>query len=350
MTGAIFTNAIFYYTTLKGAIFTNAIFIDADLSGEGVEFNESDFTGANLTRANLTGATLTGVTFTDANFSGANLSEAELSYADFSGANLTRAMFNEANLTGADLTGADLTGADLTGADLTGANLTGAELTEVDLTESDLTESDSETDLSETDSTRTDLTNEKTPDLKLSPSYKAIARDQIGFHIFDMEVQVLEYLKSTEGIDAIAFLYYSTYYLINKSTLAQLIDTRSRINSVEYSQGSIPLMKVESTGIPLRFSYIHVSYIKHILTKTSNKIEDRMFELVSTGEEVDMDYDRGRLFKLKKIKNAGDIVLNTIRRAASANKTKKSLICSYDVASLGSIKLCLSPLSQNFTS
>jgi hypothetical protein len=140
-----------------------------------------------------------------------------------------------------------------------------------------------------------------------------------------MEVQVLEYLKSTEGIDAIAFLYYSTYYLINKSTLAQLIDTSSRINSVEYSRGSIPLMKVESTGIPLRFSYIHVSYIKHILTKTSNKIEDRMFELVSTGEEVDIDYNgRGRLFKLKKIKNAGDIVLNTIRRAASANKTKKS--------------------------
>jgi hypothetical protein len=85
-------------------------------------------------------------------------------------------------------------------------------------------------------------------------------------------------------------------------------------------------IKVESIGIPLRFSYIPVSYIKYILT-TSNKIEDRMFELVSTGEKIETkDGDSGFLFKLNKIKNAGDIVLNTIRRAATANKTKKSKI------------------------
>ena len=52
-----------------------------------------------------------------------------------------------------------------------------------------------------------------------------------------------------------------------------------------------------------------------------------MFELVSTGEEIETkDKDSGLSFKLKKIKNAGDIVLNTIRRAATINKTKKSKI------------------------
>jgi hypothetical protein len=49
-----------------------------------------------------------------------------------------------------------------------------------------------------------------------------------------MEVKVFEYLKSAEGIDAIASLYYSTYYLIDKSTLAQLIDEKSEIGSVVY--------------------------------------------------------------------------------------------------------------------
>ena len=84
-------------------------------------------------------------------------------------------------------------------------------------------------------------------------------------------------------------------------------------------------MKVEKIGIPLRFSCIPVSYIDHVLN-TSNKIEDRMFELVSTGEEVS-SYDSrttGMLFKLKKIKIAGNIILNTFRRAA--NKTKKSKV------------------------
>ena len=141
-------------------------------------------------------------------------------------------------------------------------------------------------------------------------------------YVFDMEVKVIEYLKSTEGINAVAFLYYSTYYLINKSTLAQLINPKSEIKSVVNSDNDVPLMKVEALGIPLRFSYIPVSYIKYTL-KTSNKIEDRMFELVSTGEKT---INNGLLFKLKKIKNAGNIVLNTIRRAATVNKTKKSKI------------------------
>ena len=108
--------------------------------------------------------------------------------------------------------------------------------------------------------------------------------------------------------------------------MQELIDVRSAINSILYSEDGVRLMKVESIGIPLRFSYIPVSYINHVLN-TSNKIEDRMFELVSTGEKASIDYGASvLLFKLKKIKNAGNIVLNTIRRAASANKTKKSKI------------------------
>ena len=44
---------------------------------------------------------------------------------------------------------------------------------------------------------------------------------------------------------------------------------------------------------------------------------------MSTGEKT---INNGLLFKLKKIKNAGNIVLNTIRRAATANKTKKGKV------------------------
>jgi hypothetical protein len=92
--------------------------------------------------------------------------------------------------------------------------------------------------------------------------------------------------------------------LINKSTLTELIDTKSSINSVVFSDDNNQLLKTVSMGIPLRFSYIPVSYIKHVI-KTSDKIEDRMFELVSTGEEVTLDDDTtGVLLKLKKIKNA----------------------------------------------
>ena len=200
------------------------------------------------------------------------------------------------------MTGANLTG--VTGADLTNA-ITGPVMTEAELAFMSRPA--------------------KLSPVKLSPSYKAIPRDQIGFNLFGMEVKVFEYLKSSEGMDAIAFLYYSTYYLINKSTLTQLIDEKSVIKSIVYSDDNNPLMKVESIGIPLRFSYIPVSYIKYIL-KTSNKIEDRMFELVSTGKEIhfdDYDSSSGLLFKVKKIKHAGNIVLNTIRRAATAKKNKK---------------------------
>jgi hypothetical protein len=46
-------------------------------------------------------------------------------------------------------------------------------------------------------------------------------------------------------------------------------------------------MKVEFMGIPLRTSYVPVPEIEYVL-KTSNKIEDRMFELVSTDDKKNL--------------------------------------------------------------
>jgi uncharacterized protein YjbI with pentapeptide repeats len=333
-----FENTNFSYaqlqkTKFENCTFTKAHFGDTNFTGanlSGLNLAKNDFTAANFTGADLTGANLSGADLTEANLSGAVLIEADLTKAtlieaDLTKATLMKAKLLEANLSGANLTDANLTDANLsgakftdatdaitilTGAILTGADLRGVELTGIDMTGVDLTKA---------------ITGNFDYSVNISPSYKAIPRHQIGFHIFDMEVEVLEYLKSTEGMNAVAFLYYNTYYLIDKSTLAQLINPKSQIKSLVRGE-NILLMKVEALGIPLRFSYIPVSYIKYTL-KTSNKIENRMFELVSTGEKIEIENgDSGLSFKLKKIKNAGNIVLNTIRRAATANKTKKGKV------------------------
>jgi hypothetical protein len=161
-------------------------------------------------------------------------------------------------LTGADFHDALLVLSNFTGADLTG--LTGAVKVMDEFTVS---------------------TFKPKPIKQLSPSYKAIPRNQTGFHIFKLEVDVLEYLKSDEGIDTVAFLYHRNYYLIDKSTLAELINPHSV--SVVYVEHFLH-MKVEFMGIPLRTSYVPVPEIEYVL-KTSNKIEDRMFELVSTDDK-----------------------------------------------------------------
>jgi hypothetical protein len=121
---------------------------------------------------------------------------------------------------------------------------------------------------------------------------------------------------------------------IDKSTLRELIDTHSSINTVKYSR-NIPYMKVESIGIPLKFSYIPVSYIEHILTETSDNIEDRMFELVSTSEKVTLDYDTTGvlLYRLKKIKIAGNIIL-TISTTSFTNSTPTIATFSFFTFSL----------------
>ncbi len=333
MIGVDMTAAFLMHAKSKDTVFTNTIF--AGTSFPGAILTSVDFTGADLSRADFTNTEIVASIFQNANLSHANFTDTETGTTIFQNANLTRVNFTNSNLTDVNFADANLTDVNFNRAKLTRINSTGA--TGVDFTEAhmiitpevsdDLNDFDIHSDDGSDDDSVEELTTIPTTGLikRLSPSYKAIPRDQIGFHIFDMEVQVFEYLKSTEGIDAVAFLYYSTYYLIDKSTLTKLIDRNYNLKSMVYSNNE-SFMKVESIGIPLRFSYIPIPYIEYIL-KTSNKIEDRMFELVSTDEKIKTyDGDRGLLFKLKNIKNAGNIVLNTIRRVASANKTKKNKV------------------------
>jgi uncharacterized protein YjbI with pentapeptide repeats len=95
---------------------------------QGVTFANEDLNGLDLScikidRLNLQAAILSGVNFKNTDLSGAMLAEANLARADLSYANLRDANLKDADLTGANLTGADLTGACLEDALFENANM-----------------------------------------------------------------------------------------------------------------------------------------------------------------------------------------------------------------------------------
>ncbi len=125
--------------------------IDPDVSEADIsclQLGHADFLRANLSGANLSGANLSGANLSGANFEGANLSKAGLRGANFTVTNLKGADLSHTNLwdahfgnlnagyvdlSGANLSNTQLGGVDLSYANLSGANLSGAELGGVNL-------------------------------------------------------------------------------------------------------------------------------------------------------------------------------------------------------------------------
>ena len=111
-----------------------------------------------------------------------------------------------------------------------------------------------------------------------------------------------------------------------------------------------PLMKLGAIGLPLNYAYIEISYIKHLIENTGNDVKDRIYEIVETTNEVAsvvsyqalhhilregeqthhlyrsashcQEGQGGKLYKLRKIKNAGKIVQNTIIKGFATKKRK----------------------------
>jgi uncharacterized protein YjbI with pentapeptide repeats len=142
--------------SLDGVDFRNTDLTGANLNG--VDLSNKDLTGANLSGVDLSNKDLTGTILTHSNLSEANLDGVDLRYTDLTGANLSGVDFSYKDLTGANLSGVDLSNKDFTGTSLLHANLAGANLDGVDLSNKDLTGANlSGVDLSNKDFTGTSL-------------------------------------------------------------------------------------------------------------------------------------------------------------------------------------------------
>ena len=349
-TGATFDNCIFRDVDFIRVDFTSANFtgtttfeecIFRDVDYTEAELSRADFKNTELTRAVFTDSVLTSAIFTGAKFSRAIFIRAILTGADFTRADFTRAVFTGAIFTGANLTGADFTGANLTGADFTGANLT--------------------------DVIGMNIHSPTPPNyVHLSPSFKQIPLNQIATDIIEGEVEMTEFL--TENTNSVVFFFQNNYYLVDKNELSKTIKTHSRTdkedNSIVYKCKIVdtmnpekivlnkPLVKLGSVGIPVNYSYIPIQYIKNVVDNTSKKVKDRMYEIVKTTETVKtvVSYqvlhniirqgeDRntlyvgashcqkgqgGELYKLRKIKNAGRMVSDVIKRVATIKNNART--------------------------
>ncbi len=364
-----FDSATFVEANLKGveaidSSFKKADFNEANLiyaNFESIEMTGAMFIKANLIEANLMGANLGGAFFRDADLTGANLLE-----TDLTGARLTRAYLRGANLIGAILTSADLKNADLTGADLTDADLTGANLTDANLTDANLTGATipngvlsgaigAVVNVRVNRPAYPTLINPSVDEL--SHSFKKIPVKQIASDIIDGDVVMTDFL--TENLNSVAFFFQNYYYLIDKNELSKTISTGDEIkdmnNSIVFEcyrantmrpeniVSEKPLMKLGSIGLPVNYSYIPTGYIEDVVKNTSKKVNDRIYEIVKTTDTVKsvvsyqvlkgltsavsashcQEGQGGSLFKLLKIKNAGRIVSDTIKRVATMKRSRR---------------------------
>ena len=358
---AIFTDCSFGDTTFIESDLMKVEFINTYL--KGIEFSGSNLEGANLTGANLTDADLTdtnleGANLTGANLTGAILKKSYLNGANLNGANLTNALLCSARLIDADLIDANLTGANLKNVYLTNANLTDANLKDVNLKGVDLT------GVNLTGAKNVKLTghiNKKLSPLQLSPSFKHISKNKTAFDVIDGDVEMVEFLKL--NLNSIAFFIQNHYYLIDKTELSRMISTDNKLkNSIVYEclvagthdnprmnrenmNLNNPLMKLSSIGVPMTYSYIPIKYIQTVIN-TSRMVNDRIYEIVvdkTKKEAVSVvsyqilhnltDWisgshcqagQGGKIYKLQKIKNAGKIVSDAIKRNATHHSKRSS--------------------------
>ena len=352
---AIFTDCSFGNTTFIESDLIKVEFINAYL--RGIEFYGSNLEGANLEGANLTDAGLTdtnleGANLTGANLTGANLKKSYLNEANLNKANLTNALLGSARLIDADLINTNLTGANLKDANLTNANLTDANLTNANLNGVDLTG----TNLTGAKNVKlTGHNNKKLSPLQLSPSFKQISKNKTAFDVIDGEVEMVEFLKL--NLNSIAFFIQNHYYLIDKTELSRMISPTNKLkNSIVYEclvagthdnprmnrenmNLDNPLMKLSSIGVPMTYAYIPIKYIQTVIN-TSRMVNDRIYEIVNTQVEVNsvvsyqilhnltgwvsgshcQEGQGGKIYKLQKIKNAGKIVSDAIKRNATQHK------------------------------
>jgi uncharacterized protein YjbI with pentapeptide repeats len=306
----------------------------------GAHFEQVEFNYVNFTNADLKNATFDDeCEFIFSDFTDANLTDAVLAGADLRDTNFTGTNFTGADLTDTNFTGANFTGADLTGANFTGANLTGANLTEAILTDANFT----------------DAIGFFLP--SLSPSFKQIPRNQIASDPVEGDVEMINFLTDPENTNYIAFFFQNKYYLVDKTNLSKTIKTDTEIeqqeNSIVYKCKTAdtmrpenivfnrPLVKVGAIGLPVNYAYMNIEYFNNVLENTSINVKDRIYEIVETtetvnsvvsfqalhhilreGEEMNELYrsashcqagQGGKIYKLRKIKNAGKIVQDAIK-------------------------------------
>ena len=345
-----------FLANLKGANLSHANL--EGLQALSTNFYEANLVGANLSGANLMAVNALGANFNEANFenviaTGARFKKASFVGANLSGANFKVSDFIEANLTGANLTGANLSYVNFTSANLTNANLTGADLTGAKFQRANITNAIFP---DRPGNGRVQPEQLLIPQLEILPSYKIIDRNETALDIIEGDVEMNEYLTSEEGYDSIAFLFQKSYYIINKSNLLQMISSKTgkekKDNAIVYEckeagtqrpeniVDNMPLLKIAAIGLPINYSYIPIQYIQDVLRNTSRNLKDRMYEFVRTSKKIQstvsyqvlygltrlvsashcQEGQGGDIYILKKVKNAGVIVSNAIKRLATAKR------------------------------
>jgi hypothetical protein len=276
--------------------------------------------------------------------------------SNFTNANLENVILENANFTNSNLTNANLTNITLDSAILTGVILTDVDLTSVDLTGVDLT-SVINANVSPNSSPPNSSPPNSSPIIQspnLSPTFKHIPHIQSAIDILEGEVEMNNFLK--ENKNSIAFFIYNKYYLIDKADLLKMISSNNEINRINNSivyeclvagthdnpmmnQENMvldkPLIKLASIGFPINCCYIPIQYIKKVVNNTSRIVKDRIYEVIETTDTVNsvVSYQvyhnliddwhgashcqkgqGGKIYKLRKIKNAGKIISDTIKR------------------------------------
>jgi hypothetical protein len=181
---------------------------------------------------------------------------------------------------------------------------------------------------------------------------------QNAMDVIEGETQLLPHL--TENTNDVAFLFQNNYYTTTRDNILRMIsdstDNDKEDNSIVFECitpntlrmeniiTKAPLVKVASLGLPTNGAYIDINELHLILNETRRYVKNRIYEIIPTEEVVKsvvsyqvlygltnmvgsshcQEGQSGTMYKIRKVRNAGKIVFNAVKRAANANKTKKS--------------------------
>jgi len=117
----IFKNSVFKYANLKKSIFTWSKFINCNM--QYINASSCVLIGVDFSNSDLSGAYMYGSILMNSNMTGVKLSGTNLENCNLSGVNFSRNTINSVNFNGANMTGSHLNGTKFINCDFTDTNL-----------------------------------------------------------------------------------------------------------------------------------------------------------------------------------------------------------------------------------
>jgi uncharacterized protein YjbI with pentapeptide repeats len=182
---------------------------------------------------------------------------------------------------------------------------------------------------------------------------------QNAMELFIGETQLLPHL--TENTDDVAFFFRKHYYIASRENILRMIsdstENEKKDNSIVYECiepdsmnpkniiKNAPLVKLASLGLHENGVYIDIKELQLILDETRRHVKNRIYELIPTEEVVKsvVSYQvlnhltddwygashcqkgqSGTIFKIRKVRNAAEMVSNAIRQGTYKSRKSKT--------------------------